>query len=231
MCLVSEELSRAYIGVGSLGTRSEIAGELIRVQQHAGAEGTLASRHRLGRRCCRPRSLPGQCRLRPRQPADPCGQGWRRLSHLRREDLDHPRRALRPDDLAGANRRARQRLSRPVDVSRAEAARGDDANPFPAEGMSGTEIPVLGYRGMKEYEIGFDGFAVPRDCLPARRGRRRGLQATDGDLRERPGADRRPRRRQGSRRMPSNWRWAMPLERRQFGRNLAAIPARAIGSR
>src|SRR5208282_1022834 len=43
--------------------------------------------------------------------------------------------------------------------------RGDDSNPFPAEGMSGTEIPVLGYRGMKEYEIGFDGFAVPEDAL------------------------------------------------------------------
>jgi (2S)-methylsuccinyl-CoA dehydrogenase len=26
--------------------------------------------------------------------------------------------------------------------------------------MSGTEIEVLGYRGMKEYEIGFDGFEV-----------------------------------------------------------------------
>src|SRR5690606_27369103 len=31
MCVVTEELSRAYIGVGSLGTRSEIAAELIRL--------------------------------------------------------------------------------------------------------------------------------------------------------------------------------------------------------
>lgn len=29
MCLVTEELSRGWIGAGSLGTRSEIAGELI----------------------------------------------------------------------------------------------------------------------------------------------------------------------------------------------------------
>ena len=43
--------------------------------------------------------------------------------------------------------------------------RGDDANPFPADGMTGTEIPVLGYRGMKEYEIGFDGFVVPAEGL------------------------------------------------------------------
>ena len=31
MCIVTEELSRGYIGVGSLGTRTEIAGELIRL--------------------------------------------------------------------------------------------------------------------------------------------------------------------------------------------------------
>ena len=47
----------------------------------------------------------------------------------------------------------------------AEKPRGTEADPFPAEGMSGGEIPVLGYRGMKEYEIGFDGFAVPRENL------------------------------------------------------------------
>jgi (2S)-methylsuccinyl-CoA dehydrogenase len=43
--------------------------------------------------------------------------------------------------------------------------RGDDGDPFPAEGMSGSEIRVLGYRGMKEYEISFDGFAVPAGDL------------------------------------------------------------------
>ncbi|HKD27495.1 MAG TPA: acyl-CoA dehydrogenase, partial [Xanthobacteraceae bacterium] len=41
-----------------------------------------------------------------------------------------------------------------------EKPRGTDADPFPAAGMSGTEIEVLGYRGMKEYEIAFDGFEV-----------------------------------------------------------------------
>src|SRR5262249_9388195 len=39
--------------------------------------------------------------------------------------------------------------------------RGDDNEPFPVKGMSGGEIEVIGYRGMKEYEIGFDGFTVP----------------------------------------------------------------------
>src|SRR5262249_58754279 len=47
----------------------------------------------------------------------------------------------------------------------AEKPRGSDADPFPAPGMSGTEIEVLGYRGMKEYEIAFDGFEVAAENL------------------------------------------------------------------
>ncbi|MGH6727800.1 MAG: acyl-CoA dehydrogenase family protein, partial [Pseudolabrys sp.] len=47
----------------------------------------------------------------------------------------------------------------------AEKPRGDDKNPFPAAGMTGTEIEVLGYRGMKEYEIAFDGFEVKAENL------------------------------------------------------------------
>jgi (2S)-methylsuccinyl-CoA dehydrogenase len=47
----------------------------------------------------------------------------------------------------------------------AEKPRGDDANPFPVKGMTGTEIEVLGYRGMKEYEIAFDGFEVKAENL------------------------------------------------------------------
>ena len=47
----------------------------------------------------------------------------------------------------------------------AEKPRGDDSNPFPVAGMTGTEIEVLGYRGMKEYEIAFDGFEVKADSL------------------------------------------------------------------
>ena len=47
----------------------------------------------------------------------------------------------------------------------AEKPRGNDANPFPVAGMTGTEIEVLGYRGMKEYEIAFDGFEVKAENL------------------------------------------------------------------
>jgi len=47
----------------------------------------------------------------------------------------------------------------------AEKPRGTDDEPFPVAGMSGTEIEVLGYRGMKEYEIAFDGFEVKVENL------------------------------------------------------------------
>ncbi len=50
----------------------------------------------------------------------------------------------------------------------AEKPRGTDREIFPAKGMSGGEIGVLGYRGMKEYEIGFDGFEVPAANLLGR---------------------------------------------------------------
>jgi (2S)-methylsuccinyl-CoA dehydrogenase len=47
----------------------------------------------------------------------------------------------------------------------AEKPRGTDEDPFPAEGMSGGEIEVLGYRGMKEYEIRFENFEVKAENL------------------------------------------------------------------
>ncbi|MDP4795746.1 MAG: acyl-CoA dehydrogenase, partial [Rhodospirillales bacterium] len=46
-----------------------------------------------------------------------------------------------------------------------EKPRGTDGDPFPKDGMSGGEIEVLGYRGMKEYELAFDGMQVPAGQL------------------------------------------------------------------
>jgi len=47
----------------------------------------------------------------------------------------------------------------------ADKPRGDDDDPFPVPGLAGSEVPVLGYRGLKEYDLAFDGFAVPQDGL------------------------------------------------------------------
>ena len=88
--------------------------------------------------------------------------------------------------------------------------------------MSGGEIPVLGYRGMKEYEIGFDGFAVPADGA-ARRRRGPGLQAADADLRRRPHPDRRARRRRRAGRA-FELGLAYAAERSQFGQPIVEFP-------
>ena len=165
MCVVSEELSRAYIGVGSLGTRSEIAGELIRSGGTTAQKAQLAARDRL-RRGAADRSIHrAQYRLRPRECADPRGARRRRstasigaktwITHGARADLMTLLARTGPPD---SGYRGSQMFLAPK-------PRGNDDDPFPAEGMGGTEIPVLGYRGMKEYEIAFDGFAVPADGL------------------------------------------------------------------
>ena len=46
-----------------------------------------------------------------------------------------------------------------------EKPRGNCENPFPMEGMSGSEIEVLGYRGMKEYEIALDNIKVDKNTF------------------------------------------------------------------
>jgi (2S)-methylsuccinyl-CoA dehydrogenase len=99
--------------------------------------------------------------------------------------------------------------------------RGSDADPFPAEGISGTEIPVLGYRGMKEYEIAFDGFAVPADgLLGAIEGEGfKQLMATFESARIQTAA-----RAVGVAQQALELGLAYALERWQFGKPLAAFP-------
>ncbi|AWJ85719.1 acyl-CoA dehydrogenase (plasmid) [Azospirillum sp. TSH58] len=164
MCVVTEELSRGYIGVGSLGTRAEIAAELIRLG------GTAEQRARWLPRLASGEILPtavftepntgsdlGSLRTRAVLDGDTYrvtgAKTW--ITHASRSDL--MTLLVRTDPDAPGYRGLSMLL--------AEKPRGTEADPFPAEGMSGGEIPVLGYRGMKEYEIGFDGFAVPRENL------------------------------------------------------------------
>ena len=164
MCIVSEELSRAYIGVGSLGTRSEIAAELIRLG------GTAQQKEKYLPRIAAGEILPtavftepnigsdlGALRTRAVRDGDRYkiygAKTW--ITHAARTDL---MTLLVRTDPATSDYRG-------LSMFLAEKPRGSEANPFPAPGMSGGEIRVLGYRGMKEYEIGFDGFAVPADSL------------------------------------------------------------------
>ncbi len=164
MCVVTEALSRGYIGAGSLGTRSEIAAELLL------AHGTDDQKARF---------LPGVTSgaiiptavftepeagsdlgaLRTRAARD--GDVWRItgaktwITHAARADL---MTLLVRTDPASDDHRG-------LSMFLAGKPRGTTDDPFPAPGMSGGEIAVIGYRGMKEYEIAFDGFEVPHANL------------------------------------------------------------------
>ena len=160
MCVVSEELSRAYIGVGSLGTRSEIAAELIL------CGGTEEQKHRFLPGIASGEILPTAVFTEPNtgsdlaSPAHQGGQGRRHLEDLGQQDLDHAPRPRRHHDLL-VRTKPEEKGHKGLSILIAEKPRGTDAEPFPVEGLSGGEIDVLGYRGMKEYELAFDNFEVP----------------------------------------------------------------------
>ena len=164
MCLVSEELSRGYIGVGSLGTRSEIAGELI-----LGA-GTEEQKQKYLPKIASGEMLPTAVFTEPNTGSDLASLKTRatRDGDMYRVTgqktwITHPVRADVMTLLVRTN--PDQPGYKGLSMLLAEKPRGSDDNPFPAQGMSGGEIEVLGYRGMKEYDISFDGFEVPASQL------------------------------------------------------------------
>ena len=123
MCVVSEELSRGYIGVGSLGTRSEIAGELILNNGTDEQKAKYLPQHRDRRDAAHRRVHRAQHRLRPRLAQDARGEGRRQLQGHRPEDVDHASRARRPDDTAGAHQSRGERLQGPLHAAGRKAAR------------------------------------------------------------------------------------------------------------
>jgi len=164
MCVVSEELSRAWIGVGSLATRSEIAAELIL------GNGTETQKQHWLPVIASAQILPTAVFTEPNTGSD--------LGALRtRAVLDgeiytvtggktwitHGARAELMTLLVRTDPESRD--WRGLSMLLAPKPGGTESEPFPAKGMSGSEIRVIGYRGMKEYEISFDGFKVAREHL------------------------------------------------------------------
>lgn len=165
MCVVTEELSRAWIAAGSLGTRSEIAAELI---IHAGTD---AQKRKWLPKIASGEFLPaavftepdigsdlGNLRTRAVREADGTwrvfgAKTW--ITHASRSDLMTILARTLPDAAGYAG----------LSMFVAEKPRGIQSDPFPAEGMKGSEIAVLGYRGMREYDIAFDGFQIRKDGL------------------------------------------------------------------
>ncbi|MFG1319511.1 acyl-CoA dehydrogenase family protein [Xanthobacter autotrophicus] len=160
MCVVTEELSRGYIGVGSLGTRSEIAAELIL------AGGTDDQKAHYLPKLAAGEILPTAVFTEPNTGSDLASLRTRAVKEGdvykvsgNKTWITHPVRADVMTLLVRTN--PAEPGYKGLSILLAEKPRGTDENPFPAEGMTGGEIEVLGYRGMKEYEIGFDGFTVP----------------------------------------------------------------------
>ena len=164
MCVITEELSRGWIGAGSLGTRSEIAGELIVLA------GTEAQKAQWLPRIASGEVLPTAVFTEPDTGSDlgalqtratardghwviDGAKTW--ITHASRSDLMTLLCRTLPDQTGYAG----------LSMLLVPKPRGTDDAPFPAQGMTGSEIEVLGYRGMREYTLQFDGMTAPADAL------------------------------------------------------------------
>jgi (2S)-methylsuccinyl-CoA dehydrogenase len=164
MCIVTEELSRGYIGIGSLGTRTDISSELLLIG------GTEEQKKYWLPKIASGEILPTAVFTEPNTGSDlaslktrAVGNGthysitgnktW--ITHGARSDLMTLLARTNPDEKGYKG----------LSMFLAEKERGSDENMFPSEGISGGEIEVLGYRGMKEYEIAFDNFKVKKENL------------------------------------------------------------------
>jgi (2S)-methylsuccinyl-CoA dehydrogenase len=165
MCVVSEELSRGYIGVGSLGTRSEIAAELII------AGGTEEQKQKWLPRLASAETLPTAVFTEPNTGSD---LGSLRTRAVKDENGDYKvtgnktwiTHATRTQIMTMMVRTDPDTTDyKGLSMFLAEKIPGTEENPFPTDGMTGGEIEVLGYRGMKEYELAFDNFHVKGENL------------------------------------------------------------------
>lgn len=220
MCVVSEELSRGYIGVGSLGTRSEIAAELIL------CGGTEEQKHQWLPKIASAEILPtavftepntgsdlGSLRTRAKKDGETYtitgNKTW--ITHAARADVMTLLARTDPDTTNHTG----------LSMFLAEKPRGTDETPFPADGMTGGEIEVLGYRGMKEYELGFDGFKVKAENLLGQQEGKgfRQLMQTFESARIQTAA-----RAVGVAQNAMETALAYAMDRKQFGKSIVAFP-------
>ena len=164
MCVVSEELSRGYIGVGSLATRTEIAAELIL------AGGTEEQKQKWLPDLASAKKLPTAVFTEPNTGSDlgalrtravPDGTDWTVTGN--KTWITHASRTHVMTLLARTDPNTTDYKG--LSMFLAEKIPGTDDAPFPSPGMTGGEIEVLGYRGMKEYELAFDNFPINGENL------------------------------------------------------------------
>ena len=164
MCIVTEELARGYIGIGSLGTRTDISSELLLIG------GTEEQKHKWLPKIASGEILPTAVFTEPNTGSDLASLKTRATANSTHYSITgnktwitHGARSDLMTMLARTN--PEEKGYKGLSMFLAEKERGDDDNMFPSEGMSGGEIEVLGYRGMKEYEIAFDDFKVKKENL------------------------------------------------------------------
>ena len=164
MCVVSEELSRGYIGVGSLATRSEIAAELIL------CGGTKKQKEYWLPKIATAEVLPAAVFTEPNTGSDLGSLDTRatlknQIYYItgNKTWITHASRANLMTLLARTDRSSNNYAG--LSMFLAPKIAGNSSDPFPSDGIIGTEIEVLGYRGMREYELNFDNFEVRQDNL------------------------------------------------------------------
>ena len=164
MCVVSEELSRGYIGVGSLATRTDIASELIL------CGGSKEQKEYWLPKISSGEVMPTAVFTEPNTGSD--------LGNLQtRAILDGEEYSITGNKtwITHASRANLMTLLARSDKNKGgykglsmflvPKSPGKDNVDFPDKGIKGGEIEVLGYRGMKEYEISFDDFRVNKANL------------------------------------------------------------------
>jgi alkylation response protein AidB-like acyl-CoA dehydrogenase len=162
MALVTEELSRGWLSVGSVMTRMLITGTLIH------AHGTEAQKQRFLPRICSGELLTAAAFTEPDVGSDTAAMKLRAT-------LDGDRYVLKGEKTwcTFANRahvltvlaRTNPDVSlrhKGLSILLVEKTPGDGFSP---PELSGGAIPTIGYKGMKSYSLGFDGYTCPRENL------------------------------------------------------------------
>ena len=164
MCVVTEELSRGFLAAGSLGTRAEIAGELIRLG------GTEDQKNKYLPEIAAGNILTTAVFTEPNTGSDLGSLSTRAqldgdnyVINGNKTWITHGARSDLMTVLARTD--SEQKGYKGLSMFLVDKPRGNCENPFPMEGMSGSEIEVLGYRGMKEYEIALDSIKVSKSNL------------------------------------------------------------------
>ena len=165
MCVVSEELARGYIGVGSLATRTEIASELIL------NDGTETQKDFWLPKISKGETIPAACFTEPDSGSD--------LGSITTKAIKDDGKFLISGNKTWITHASRSNLliilartnpdislkHKGLSIFLVPKNQGKEDEFFPNKSISGTEIKVLGYRGMKEFELRLDNLEVEKISL------------------------------------------------------------------